>query len=281
MSAGPTGVHVPPCRRQRARRRPVSDVEESFGWEYESHQESADRVEVALRGPDGQRKVVRAKRLIKAFGHHVTPNEPLAVTSSQVRSITPELIGAHDAELRADDTPNWIVGGGKTAMDAAHLLITTFPGCEVNMLAGPGTIFTRRDTFFPVGAKRWWSGTPINTMVRQTTRRFDGTNEDEVRDWFRATYGIGPVDGARDYFGAYMSDAECALAIWKPWKRPSPAPRRSTAAVRMSTSKASSWPGLRRMRWTIGSYLPIVHGVSPSSATPSGGAARIVAVAAA
>lgn len=187
------------------------DVEASFGWEYESHQESGDLVEVSLKGPDGQQTVVRAKRLIKAFGHRVTPNPPLAVTSTQVRSTTPELLGALGAELRADDAAIWIVGGGKTAMDAAHLLITTFPGREVNLLAGPGTMFSRRDSFFPVGAKRWWSGTPVNTMVRQVARRFDGTNEDEVRDWFRATYGIGPVDGAVNYYGAYLSDAECAL----------------------------------------------------------------------
>ncbi|WP_183098697.1 NAD(P)-binding protein [Nocardioides pelophilus] len=187
------------------------DVRESLGWDYESHRESGDLVEVVLKAPDGRRRTLRAKRLIKAFGHRVLPNEPLAVSSTRVRSITPELLGSHDAELRADDTPIWIVGGGKTAMDAAHLLITTFPGREINMLAGPGTIFTRRDTFFPVGAKRWWSGTPINTMVRQTTRRFDGTNEDEVRDWFRATYGVGPVPAPRDYFGAYMSEAESDL----------------------------------------------------------------------
>jgi len=187
------------------------DIVESFGWVYESHQESGDLVEVALRGPDGERKTVRTKRLIKAFGHQITPNEPLTVTSNQVRSITPGLIGAHDAELRADDAPIWIVGGGKTAMDSAHLLIGRFPGREINMLTGPGTIFARRDTFFPVGAKRWFSGTPINTMTRQLGRRFDGTNEDEVRDWFRANYGISPSDEARDYFNGYLSDAECLV----------------------------------------------------------------------
>ncbi|HSV39855.1 MAG TPA: SidA/IucD/PvdA family monooxygenase [Nocardioidaceae bacterium] len=187
------------------------DLETAFGWEYESHQESGDLVEVTLRTSDGDRRVVRAKRLIKAIGHQVPMNEPLMVSSTQVRSITPELLGAHDAELRADNTPIWIIGGGKTAMDAAHELLTKFPGREINMLAGPGTMFARRDTFFPVGAKRWWTGTPINKMVRQVARRFDGTNEDEVRDWFRATYANAPSAGTRGFFGAYLSDAECSF----------------------------------------------------------------------
>lgn len=187
------------------------DVEESFGWRYESHLESGGLVDVTLRASDGRRRLVRAKRLIKAFGHVVTPNEPLEVASTQVRSITPELLDLHEEELRADSAPIWIVGGGKTAMDTAHQLITRFPGREVNMLAGPGTIFARRESFFPVGARRWWAGTPINTMLRQVGRRFDGTNEDEVRDWFRATYGICPTEQARDFFSAYMSDAECTV----------------------------------------------------------------------
>ncbi len=183
-------------------------VETELGCEFESHKEVDGLVEVTLKTSDG-RRTIRAERLIKAFGHQVTPNRPMEVASSQVRSITPELLGAHDAELRADDMPIWIVGGGKTAMDAAHHLISTFPGREINMLAGPGTIFTRRETFFPVGLRRWYAGDSINAMVRATSRRFDGTNEDDVRDWFWKTYGISPSDAPRDYFGAYLSDAEC------------------------------------------------------------------------
>lgn len=186
------------------------DLDMRFGWDYVSHCERDDLVEVTIGSPDGEQHVVLARRLIKAFGNEVTPNDPLATTSSRVRSTSPELLGVHDAELRADNTPIWVIGGGKTAMDAAHHLITSFPGREINMLAGPGTIFSRRETFFPTGSRRWWSGTPINTMVRQTARRFDGTNEDDVRDWFWATYGISPSAEARDYFGAYLSDVECA-----------------------------------------------------------------------
>ena len=187
------------------------DLETAYGWAYESHQEHPDLLEVTLTAPDGDRRLVRTKRLIKAFGHQLMPAEPLAVTSTRVRSMTPEFLGAHGVELAADDTPIWIVGGGKGAVDAAHMLITSFPSREINMLAGPGTMFARRDIFFPVGAKRWFSGTPINTMVRQAARRFDGTNEDEVRDWFRATYGISLSEVSGNFLNGYLSDAECAF----------------------------------------------------------------------
>lgn len=186
-------------------------LDDRLGWTYVSHVEGDGVVVVTLEDPGGRRRELRTRRLVKAFGHRVELNDPLELSSGRIRSITPELMTSYDDEMRADSAPVWIVGGGKTAMDAAHLLITRFPGREVNLLAGPGTVFTRRDTFFPEGAARWWSGVPLNTMVRATARRFDGTNEDEVRDWFQATYGNGPIDEPRDYFGAYLSDVESAV----------------------------------------------------------------------
>jgi len=187
------------------------EVEELFGWDYLSHEEIGGLVHVTFRAADGRIQTIMTKRLIKAFGHRVTPNAPLVTSSDRVRSTAPEQLGLQAPELREDDAPLWIVGSGKTAMDTAHLLITRLPGREVNMLAGPGTIFARRDTFFPTGARRWWSGTPINTMLRQVGQRFDGTNEDEVREWYAATYGIGPVPDAKDFFSAYLSDAELSV----------------------------------------------------------------------
>ena len=187
------------------------DLEEHFGWEYVSHEEVGDLVHVTFQAPDGRIEQVRAKRLIKAFGHQVTPNSPLGISSGRVRSTTPELLDLQSEAIRKDDAPIWIVGSGKTAMDTAHLIITELPGREVNLAAGPGTFFARRDSFFPTGARRWWGGTPINTASRQVARRFDGTNEAEVRDWYLATYGIGPTNDAKDFFSAYLSDSELAV----------------------------------------------------------------------
>ncbi|HET7689174.1 MAG TPA: hypothetical protein VFK41_02260 [Nocardioidaceae bacterium] len=182
------------------------DVDERFGWSYVGHAERDGVVDVELRAPDGSTHTVVTRRLVKAFGHQVEPNPPLTTTSARVRSVTPETLDL--AAMRADDSPVWIVGGGKTAMDTAYRIITEIPGRDVHLLAGPGTIFARRDTFFPTGAKRWWGGTPINTMAQQVNQRFDGTNEEEVRDWFRSTYGLSPVPGARDFFSGYLSEAE-------------------------------------------------------------------------
>lgn len=185
------------------------EVDERFGWTYIDHIEKNGLVEVELRAPTGAAHTVVARRLIKAFGHQVRPNPPLSTTSSRVHSITPETLDV-DA-VRDSGTSVWIVGGGKTAMDTASRIITEIPGCDVHLLAGPGTIFARRDTFFPTGARRWWAGTPTNSMARQVSDRFDGTNEHEVREWFRVTYGIGPVPDAVDFFGAYLSEAEDRL----------------------------------------------------------------------
>ncbi|MFL6061797.1 MAG: FAD-dependent oxidoreductase [Marmoricola sp.] len=184
-------------------------VDERFGWSYESHKDGGDHVRVTLRSPDGRTEEIVTKRLIKALGHRVTPNDPLVTSSRQVRSITPESLDL--AAVGASAEPIWVIGSGKTAMDTAHALITALPRREINLVAGSGTYFSRRESFFPKGAKRWWSGTPINSMLRELGRRFDGENEVEVRHWFRSTYGTGPLEEATDSFSAYLSDAECAV----------------------------------------------------------------------
>lgn len=74
-------------------------------------------------------------------------------------------------------------------MDTAHALITEYPGREVNLVAGSGTYFLNRGRFFPAGARPWWRGTSFTQLGLEMARRFDGTNETEVRDWFRAKYG--------------------------------------------------------------------------------------------
>ncbi len=184
------------------------DLEEHYGWDYVAHEEVDGLVHVTFRAADGSARTVKTQRLIKAFGHVVAPNEPLATSSERVRSTTPERLDLDSPEVRGDDAPFWIIGSGKTAMDAAHLVITRLPGREVHMLAGPGTMFSRRDSFFPTGASRWWSGTRINTMLGEVGERFDGTNEDEVREWYRTAYGIGLSRDAKNFFGAYLSEAE-------------------------------------------------------------------------
>ena len=126
-------------------------VDEFFGWTVESHDEADGIVRITCRSSDGKRVVVEAKRLIKAYGFQVNPNNPLEISSERVLSVSPDFCDMRCDEMRASDTPVWIIGGGKTAMDTAHALITEYPGREVNLVAGSGTYFLNRDRFYQPG----------------------------------------------------------------------------------------------------------------------------------
>ena len=186
------------------------DLEERFGWEYVRHAETGGTVAVTVRDSDGRIETLTTKRLIKAYGNHVLPSSPLSVSSAAVLSTTPEELSGLIAKRPEDSSPVWIVGSGKTAMDVALMLRRECPGRELNMVAGSGTMFSRRETFFPTGPRRWYAGTRINAMLRQVALRFDGTNERDVAAWFADTYGISPSAGPANFFSAYLSDAECA-----------------------------------------------------------------------
>ena len=117
-------------------------VDEYFGWDFESEEEANGIVRVTCRAADGRVLVVEAKRLIKAYGLAVTPNEPLDISSKRVHSVSPDYCDVRAGDIRESDAPVWIIGGGKTAMDTAHALITAYPGRQVNLVAGRGTFFS-------------------------------------------------------------------------------------------------------------------------------------------
>jgi len=190
--------------------RPKVDLEERFGWEYIAHAEAGGIVTVTLRGPDGRSEELKTRRLIKAYGNRVVPSAPLPVTSAAVRSTTPEELSGAIATRPEESAPVWIIGSGKTAMDVALMLRRACPGRELNMVAGSGTLFSRRETFFPTGRRRWFGGTRVNAMLREACLRFDGTNEREVAAWFVDAYGISPSAAPAGFFSAYLSDDECA-----------------------------------------------------------------------
>ena len=56
------------------------------------------------------------------------PNDPLEISSDRVQSVSPDFCDVRCGDMRESDTPVWIIGGGKTAMDTAHTLITEYPG---------------------------------------------------------------------------------------------------------------------------------------------------------
>lgn len=183
-------------------------VDEYFGWNLESEVEQNGIVRATCSAADGRRLVIEAKRLIKAYGLGITPNEPLEISSARVHSVSPDYCDVRAGDIRHSDAPVWIIGGGKTAMDTAHALITTYPGRQVNMVAGRGTFFSSRDGLLPSGARRWWTGTPPSAMATKLGHRYDGTNEAEVQDWYRATYGTFLTPQADNFVLGVLSEAE-------------------------------------------------------------------------
>ncbi|WP_406817150.1 FAD-dependent oxidoreductase [Mycobacterium sp. M23085] len=183
-------------------------VDEYFGWHLESEVEVNGLVRATCRAADGRGLVVEAKRLIKAYGLGVTPNEPLEVSSTRVHSVSPDYCDVRGGDIRESDAPVWIIGGGKTAMDTAHALITSYPGRQVNLVAGRGTFFSCRDSLLPSGARRWWTGTPPSVVATQLSHRYDGTNESEVQDWYRTTHGTFLTPQADNFVLGVLSEAE-------------------------------------------------------------------------
>jgi hypothetical protein len=183
-------------------------VDEFFGWTVESEHEADGLVRVLCRSADGRPNVIETQRLIKASGFRVDPNDPLDVSSRQVRSVSPDTCDMRDAPIANSDAPIWIIGGGKTAMDTAHTVITAHPGREVNLVAGSGTFFHDRDIFFPGGVRRWCGGHLTSAVAAEVARRFDGTNENDLWDWHRAKYGVWPTPEVGNFLLGFLSKRE-------------------------------------------------------------------------
>jgi len=183
-------------------------VDEFFGWTLESEEEIDGVVRVHCRGADGRTMVIETAKLIKAHGFEVEPNEPLALSSRAVHSVSPDTCDMRSAPIRDDSAPVWVVGGGKTAMDTVHALVQAYPGRQVNLLAGGGTFFHNRDFFFPQGLARWHRGMLVSTLTTEVVRRFDGTNEAEVWDWHRATCGLAVTPQTGNFALGVLSEAE-------------------------------------------------------------------------
>lgn len=183
-------------------------VDEFYGWTMQSALEDGDAVRITCTADDGRELVVHSARLIKAYGAEVRPNQPLPVSSVGVRSVSPDFCDMRCDPIDSSAAPVWIIGGGKTAMDTAHALITAHPGREVNLLAGSGTYFGCRDRMFPTGARRWWGGLPLGTFADELTSRFDGTNEQEVASWCRQRCGVWLTPTTGNYLFGVLSSAE-------------------------------------------------------------------------
>jgi len=174
----------------------------------QSDEEADGVVRVQCRSDDGRTMVVEAKRLIKAIASDVEPNDPLPLSSTSVRSVSPNYCDMRSGDIDASDAPVWVIGSGKTAMDTAHALINRHPGREVNLLAGSGTYFAHRDRLFPTGGRRWWGGLTFNAFADEVTRMFDGTNEEEVARHWRERCGVWVTPSTGNFLLGVLSTAE-------------------------------------------------------------------------
>lgn len=197
--------HLHHCLEMIKRRIRVTEL---FGHEFESSEEVDGTVRITCRSGEDSVIQIEADRLIKAYGQGVETNAPLELSSARARSVSPDHFDVRGPEMRASDAPVWIVGGGKTGMDTAYTLLTEQPCREVNLVAGPGTFFLSRDRMFPSGARRWYAGEPVSSVIREVARRFDGTNENDALGWFHDNYGISLTSETGNFLGAFLSESE-------------------------------------------------------------------------
>jgi len=188
-------------------------VDERYGYEYRSHDESGAGpddvlVECAPLSANAPPLRIKTKKLVKAFGHDVRTKDALALSSNDVRSVSPDKHDLLGDEMRSSNAPVYIVGGGKTAMDTAHALITRFPNKQVSLLIGKGTMFACRDKLYPAGLRRWWGGTTPLSAFLDLAQRFDGRNEGEVLDRLRSNYTVSLVADSRRFMLGLLSEQE-------------------------------------------------------------------------
>lgn len=182
-----------------------------FGYCYLRHEEGPGEWPVTVfcrREADGAALRIRTRRLIKSFGYNVVPMPPLALSSTQVLSLAPESPDLLQQIQRQGDAPIYIVGGGKTGMDTAHMLVRALPLRKVRMLIGEGTLFLDRDKVSPAGWRRYYAGSSTLEAFLDIARRFDGHNEQEVLRYMRETYCVSLDADCRRYAFGLMSPRE-------------------------------------------------------------------------
>lgn len=187
-------------------------LEAYFGYSYLRHEEPHGAAPVIVdcqRDVDGSRLRIRAKRVLKAFGYNISPMTPLALSSRQVSSFAPE-----SSELlqqlgpSTSNAPIYLVGGGKTGMDTAHMLMRTLPGRKIRMLVGDGTMFLSREKAIPGRIRRYYAGNTGLEIFLDVARRFDGRNEVQVSDYLRQKYCVSLDATCRRYMFGLMSEGE-------------------------------------------------------------------------
>jgi len=149
---------------------------------------------------------VTADQVIEAEGHNYRPPKPLALSSREVFSVTPD--GLRVALSENPDAPVFVIGGGKTGMDTIIEVLNRDPGRQISLLAGNGTDFFNRTEYLPVGLQGWSRGRPLSRIFHEQATLFDGDNEAEVAAHFSANYATQRRSSNQQFFYGLLSEEE-------------------------------------------------------------------------
>jgi len=200
--------HLQHCFEQISSR---ATLDARFGYSYIRHEEAAGPWPVTVycrRDADGAELRIRTRYLIKAFGYNITPLPALALSSQRVLSLAPESANLLQDIAQQGDAPIYVVGGGKTGMDTAHMLLRERPQRKVRVLIGEGTMFLDRDKVNPSRWRRHFAGhTPLEVFL-DVARRFDGRNEQMILEHLRKNYCVSLDASCRRYMFGVMSPRE-------------------------------------------------------------------------
>ncbi|MEM9452942.1 MAG: hypothetical protein AAGF11_02100 [Myxococcota bacterium] len=174
-------------------RQPVSPL---FGHRYVGHERKpgSPLLEVTFESvaDPSSTVVVRTPRIIKATGFDLPIKKPLSLSSSAVESVAP--VGLRQA-VTGGDAEFYVIGSGKTAMDAVLFIRNRAPDAPVTLVAGNGAMFLNRDRLFPRGRLgRHLRGRLLFPFMMEYALRWDGSNHRALsREMLRRGDMISPV----------------------------------------------------------------------------------------
>ena len=194
-----------------------SFIVEKFGYAFQSHEEvqGADgfKAHITIKSTDADKPdvLIKAKKCIKSFGFNILPNEPMQFSSHKVQSTVPEAPALLDGEIAQDDKPIYIVGGGKTAIDVAKLIITQNKNRKVNFIIGKGIYFFDREKFCTSGIKKNWQGILPRKLSLEYVAKYNENDLGEAIESIKGKYGLTPFKNARHCMSGILSAEENTL----------------------------------------------------------------------
>jgi hypothetical protein len=198
-----------------------------FQHEYTGHAASDTRVKIQATplGDDDAgslpRMTIVADRLIIANGVDTKPLEPLTFSAgaAAVHSMSPNQVLTPEWTVRMRfgpdaDKPIFVLGSGKTALDAMYALTKRYPDLShrVQCISGSGTWFMNRDVFFPTTPYQKYAPwtTDKTDLLAEMIERYDGDNARDVYRDMAAEFGayISPIPNPQTHKAGLASIEE-------------------------------------------------------------------------